>query len=349
MTLQSEKRRGHRRRAALRWAALGIAVLGLGALSWMIVDTRETNRLGRDTRVVVRFPETVIDQLTADEIHETFPIDEETETFHVTGTANAVGKVSIRIEPHAEPDSHDDALILIEVNGTTDNDLVSVQSPVRVLGDGTGTFRARTRVHFDGFKFVPEEAIEVEATHETEIADVEPLPGTPLGGAVRLIASRKARTALPEFNKIAAGKIEDKVRLRVRELVGEATSELNRLNRLDETFARLHPDSDRWQIAVTTRDGYVQAALVPHGGRSPDLPGGTPSSLEVWMRLTRSQGTLATLMSRWKQSHKLFRQFVPDEHARRLAEDAQIARIEGWTLLRIGSRIFERETASVEG
>ncbi|MFG0335998.1 MAG: hypothetical protein ACF8TS_21780 [Maioricimonas sp. JB049] len=349
MTLQSERRRGPRRRAALRWAAVGVAVAGLGALGLMIADTHETSRLGRDTRVVVRFPETVIDQLTADEIHETFPIDEETETFHVTGTANAVGKVKIRIEPHAEPDRHDDALIRIEVTGTTDNDLVSVQSPVRVFGDGSGTFCARTRVHFDGFRFVPEDVIEVEATHETEIADVEPLPGTPLQGAVRLIASRKVRAALPEFNAIAAGKIEDKVRLRVRELVGEAASELNRLNRLDETFARLHPDSDRWNIAVAARDGYVQAALVPQGGRSPELPGGSPSTLEVWMRLTRSQGTMARLLNRWKQSHTLFRQFVSDEQARRLAEDAQIARIEGWTLLRIGSRMFERQTASVEG
>ena len=45
----------------------------------------------------------------------------------------------------------------------------------------------------------------------------------------------------------------------VDELVEEAVTELNRLNKLDETVARLHPDSEHWHIDVDSRDGFVQA------------------------------------------------------------------------------------------
>jgi hypothetical protein len=307
-------------------------------VAWFVYDRAETNRLARDTRVVVRVPASVVDRLTADEIVEQFPIDETAGELQVTGTANAVGRVSIEIRPREEPDRPDEATILVRVEGETDNDLIGLKSSVKIIGDGQGTFEAGKRVHFDGRLFTAERETTVAATHEMEIVEIEPAAGTPLRGAVRLLASRNARAALPDLNALAAGRIEELVRKRVDELIAETTEKLNRLNRFDETVARLHPDSERWRIAVGARDGFVQAALVPEGGRAPALPISEPTTLEVWMRLTGTQRRGLNLANQWRQSHRLFGGFVAEEQSRRLADELVIVNRDDWTCLLIGAR-----------
>lgn len=327
-----------------RWPWIWITaacVLGACGVVWFVYDRAETTRLARDTRVVVRFPESVIDRLTADEIEEQFPIDETAGELEVTGTAHAVGRVSIRIEPHPELQRADDAMILVRVEGETEGDLIGLKSPVKITGDGQGTFEAGKRVHFDGRLFTAEGETTVDATHETDIVEIEPLPGTPLRGAVRLLASRNARAALPELNALAVGRIEELVRKRVDELIGDTIEELNRLNRFDETVARLHPDLEQWRIAVGAGDGFVQASLVPEGGRVPALPASKPTTLEVWLRLSHTQRSGLELVAQWRQSHRLFRDFVPEQQARRVAQELAIADIEDWTCLRIGSRALD--------
>lgn len=327
-----------------RWPWTWIAaacVLGACGVVWFVYDRAETTRLGRDTRVVVRFPESVIDRLTADEIEEQFPIEETAGQLEVTGTAHAVGKVSIEIRPHEEPARLNDALILVRVEGKTDNELIGVKSPVRIIGDGQGTFEAGKRVHFDGRLFTAEGETTVDATHETDIVEIEPLPGTPLRGAVRLLASRNARAALPDLNALAVGRIEELVRKRVDELIGDTIEELNRLNRFEETVARLHPDLEQWRIAVGAHDGFVQASLVPEGGRVPALPASQPATLEVWLRLSHAQRGGLKLVAQWRQSHRLFRDFVPERQAHRVAEELVITDVEDWTRLQIGSRALD--------
>lgn len=336
-----DKRTPADKRRWLRTSVAVICVLVVAAVGWFVYDRAERSRLARDTRVVVLIPESVVDRLTADEIEEQFPIDETAGELEVTGTANAVGRVSIEIHPHAEPDRPDDAMIRVRVEGESDNELIGVKSPVKIIGDGQGTFEADKHIHFDGRLFTAEGETRVEATHETDIVEVEPLPGTPFRGAVRLLASRNARAALPELNALAARRIEELVRKRVDELIAETIEELNRLNRFDETVARLHPDSERWDIAVAARDGFVQAALVPEGGRSPTLPISEPTTLEVWLRLSRTQRRGLNLISQWRQSHRLFRTFVPEEQSRRLADEMIIVNRDGWTCLRIGARALD--------
>jgi hypothetical protein len=321
------------------WPALLVAlvcIVGVSALAWRIHDARETTRLESDTRIVVRIPETIIDQLTADEIHEEFPIEESTGELEVTGTARAVGRVTIRISRHAEQDRPDDAMVHVRVVGHTDNHLVGHHASAVIIGEGRGEFEAHKQVHFDGFRFTTVEQASVEATHETEIVDVAPTTTSAIQGAVRLLASRRARSSLPELNQLASSRIEQTVQERVDTLVEEAVEKLNRLNKLEETVARLHPDSESWRIDVDSRDGFVQAALVPDGARAPELSAERPTTLEVWMRLTRTQRTGLNLAGRWRESHDLFRRFVPDEVAHQIPQDVRIANVGGWTRLRLG-------------
>jgi hypothetical protein len=346
-TRQGTTREGTRAWKRRRWQiGVAIALLVLLVLGWALVDRRETRRLGENTRIVVRFPAAAIDQLAPHRIEEQIPIDEVAGKLEVTGTANAIGHVQVEIHPHAEPGQADDAMILVQVTGETDNQLIGRQSQVKIVGDGRGTFRAFKRVHFDGLSFDAGEETHVEATHETDIVEIEPEQGVPLQGAVRLMASRKARAALPQLNAIAAGRIEEIVRSRMDELVNETVQKLNQINRLDDTVARLHPKSDQWRIAVAARDGFVQAALVPAGGRTPQLPEKECPAVEVWMRLTRTQRTGINLISQWKQSHRLYRRFVSDEQADRLADEATVANVDGWTRIQIGLQSLDRRTTS---
>lgn len=314
----------------------GVCVVGVTGLAWWFVDAREATNLARDTRLVVRFPESVIDQLTSDEIREEFEIRESAADLQVTGTAQATGRVTIRIRQHAEQNRRDDAMVHVRVRGEADNELIGHHPAAKIVGEGRGTFDATQRVHFDGLRFATDGPASVTATHETEIIDITPVTSSPLQGAVRLLASRRARSALPELNQLAAARIEELVGARVDALVGEAVAELNRLNMFDETVARLHPDSDDWRIDVASRDGFVQAALVPEGAGAPELPAGKPSALEFWMRLTRTQRAGVNLLSRWRRSHDLFRQFVPDDVAQQMPEEIRIAQVEGWTRVRLG-------------
>jgi hypothetical protein len=326
-----------------------VCIVGVSLLIWRRHDAQESTRLARDTRVVVRVPETVIDRLTADEIREEFPIEESTDELEVTGTARAAGQVTIRIERHEEHDRHDDAQVNIRVVGHTDNHLVGRHTAAVIIGAGRGEFEAHKQVHFDGLHFTADEPTIVEATHETEIVDVAPSTTSAIQGAVRLLASRRARAALPELNTLAAARIEETVQRRVDELVEEAVTELNRLNRLEETVARLHPDSERWHIDVDSRDGFVQAALVPEGGTAPRLPAEQPTALEVWIRLTQTQRTGLGVLAQWRESHRLFRRFVPEEVAGRMPQDVRMANIEGWTRLQIGPQEQRPQVAADVG
>lgn len=325
-----------RRRWWLPMVLAFVAIVGMSLVAWRIHDARESTTLARDTRIVVRVPDTVIDRLTDDEIREEFPIQESTGELEVTGTANAVGRVTIRIRRHAEPDRPDDAMVHVKVVGHTENHLVGHHAAAVIVGKGRGEFEARKQVHFDGFEFTTDEPATVEATHETEIVDIAPHTSSAMQGVVRLLASRRARSALPDLNRLASARIEETVQQRVDTLVEETVLELNRLNKFDETVAQLHPESERWRIDVDSRDGFVQAALVPEGGRAPELPERQPTALEVWMRLTRTQRTGLNLLSRWRESHDLFRRFVPEEVARQMPPDVRIANIEEWTRLQVG-------------
>lgn len=331
-----------------RWRKTAAVVLGailIVLLTYSWLNRGEVARLAKDTRVVVRFPTTAINRLTPDKIEEQFPIQETAGKLEVTGESNAVGHVAIHVQQHHEQNRSDDAIILVEVTGKTDNDLVGRQSQVKIVGDGRGTFTAVKRIHFDGLTFEAEGAAVVEADHETEIVEIEPASDSPLKGAARLLASRKARAALPELNAIAAGRIREIVGQRVDELVAATLKELNQINRFEETVDRLHPNLKRWRIAVAAQKGFVEAALVPQGGQRPKLPAAAPSSVEVWMRLTRAQRTGMNLMTHWRQSHRLFRSFLPEDDAQRIADELTVAEVDDWTRLRIGMRALDRKVA----
>lgn len=322
----------------LRRSAIVLGLIVVVGLAWFGFDRVETTRLARDTRIVVRCPDSFIDRLTPDEIREELPIQVTAGKLEVTGTANVVGRVSIQVLPHEDERRSDDAVIHVRVTGESTNDLAGVQSQVQLAGDGFATFEASKRVHFDGRTFTADDDTHVEAVHETEITEIQPLSATPLQGAVRLLASRNARAMLPDLNRLAESHIEDMVRDRVDSLIAETVVELNQINRFDEAIARLHPNFERWRIAVATRDGFVQAALVPEGGRMPTLPR-EPATLEVWIRLTRTQRAGVNLAAQWRGSHRLFRDFVSEEQARRLADELVIAKEDEWTCLRIGKRV----------
>jgi hypothetical protein len=319
----------------LRWPrwreqllTLGFAIVAALAV-WAMANHQDTVRLSSDTRVVVRFPKAVFAQLTQEVIREEFSIDEQTGSMVISGNAVAVGHVALEVQPDTFHDSEEHAVIAVKVTGETEKSLVGEQPSVRILGTGHGQFEAVKHIHFDGRHFSAPEATQVSATHETEIDDVE----TSIGGAVRLLASRRAREALPEVNQIAVDRIKERVGTRVDKMVKTVLAELNVLNQLDMAIARLHPSAKDWKIRVTSTEDYVQAALIPRGGTLPQLPGQDSSDVEVWVRLTPTQRLGVTLFSFTDRTYELLSRIVPKKQARELADEVELSDVGDWTRL----------------
>ncbi len=336
------------------WIVAGSATAlgGVAALVWFITYRHDTRTLSRDTRVVVRVSTDAVDNLTNDKIREQFPIDEEVEGARFTGTLEAVGDVRVLINPEAP-----EGTFTVRVEGETTDVLSGVKPPVQFEGTGVGSFTAIQRMRFNGREF---EALDlhVEAEHETTIGSVEPLPGTPLGPTVRLVAARAARKALPALDEAARERIRETVAERVSGMVEETVAELNRMNRFDETISILHPEADDWKIRVASSDSYVQAALVPEGGTPPTLPEiaeDDPVGIEVWLRLTRSERTAVRIAHHWDAAHSLFRRYIPEDQARTLAHDLRMVKVGDWTRLHVGAeatrslRPAEEETSTEAG
>lgn len=334
MSHQNQSRRG---RVIAVWVA-GVTVLALAVGSGYLAERRETSQLARDARLVVRVPVSVVDRLTANEIHQEFPIQEQFQDFKITGRANATGNVSLQVEPNFGVSPNNDVVINVHVIGETDNELIGERAAVRIIGSGQGTFEAVKPIRFDGRSFYGPDVTQVTATHETEIIELTDLDGEPLSGSTKFLTSRKARQALPLLNAAARQRIESKVQEVVDQRITETIQRLNRVDRMDEALARLHPDMDEWTVRVSATNEFVQAALIPQGGELPQLPNEPPPTLEVWMRLTRSQRARIKLLGEWQLAHELFRQFVPPERAEQIVDDVRIAQIDGWTRLRIAAR-----------
>ena len=330
---QPDARSGRRRK---RWTRLGAAaaLCAVPAIAWFATYWSGTRKLSRDTRVVVRVSSDAVQYLTHDTVHEHFVINEEVEGATLTGTLEAVGDVRVLINPQAPPGT-----FTVRVEGQTTNDLIGVKHPVRFEGKGSGTFIAVQRMQFDGRRF---EALDlhVEAEQSSKIESIEPIPGTPLGSTVRLIAARSARQALPVLDEIAREQIRETVGNRVSEMVRGTVERLNRTTRFEETIALLHPDAEDWKIQVASSDHFVQAALVPRGGAAPQLPevaADNPAGIEVWLKLTRSERTAVRIAHHWDASHRLFRRYLPEDQARTLAHDLRVMRVGDWTRLHVGA------------
>jgi hypothetical protein len=339
MTSQRQTSRSPFLRLGRLWripAAGAIVCVGLAA-AWFYVELRESSRLAADTRVVVRVSNDLIGELLRNEIREEFPIEEETEAFTVTGTADAVGDVSVSLAPALDPETGH-AVFLIRVNGTTLNDFEALRSPVQVLASGKGDFTAVKRVLFDGRRFHEEET-QITATHETTVESIEPLPGTPLGGAVRLLAVRDVRKALPELNAIAEQRIREKLSARIEELLTESLNELKKANPVEEAVAMLHPDARDWRVELALKPDYVMASLVPSGGKLPMLPvrdDQLQEDFDVWVRLTGSEQMGLSLLQQW-QGRQLFKWLLPDGAVRAFGEKAQFSQVGDWTRMRFAA------------
>lgn len=336
----SERNLPRGKRPVIAWITGLLAVLIISAVVWMVVDRRERTRLARDARLVVRVPVSVVERLTDREIHQDFPIQEVHGEFTITGTAQATGRVSFQLEPHNGRSREEDVVITVRVQGTTENELLGRGTGVQIVGDGRGTFVATKPVCFDGRRFREKSQTEVVATHETDIIRLETLDGTPLEGATKFLASRRAREALPVLNKVAKQRIEETVRKVVDQTVADGLTRLNEVQRIDETLAHLHPNLQHWRVRVSATDEFLQAALIPEGASAPQLPKETPPTLEVWMKLTRSQRVGLRVLGEWRLAHRLFRRFVPPERAARIRDDVSFADVGDWTRLRIAERAW---------
>lgn len=327
-------------RLSLQVGAVVVTLLGAAAI-WTSSDSRETARLSSDTRVVVRFPKTALAELMQSEIREEFAIHEQAGEMAVTGHAIATARVSLDIEADrlCETDNH--AVLAVHVVGETEKNLIGRQSSVTVLGTGHGDFTATKRIHFDGHSFTIDERTDIEATHETQIDDVQ----TAVGGPFRLLASRKARQAVPTVNEIAVTRIKERVVRRIEQIVADVLPKLNAANRLEEVIAWLHPLSEDWRLQVSSSSDVVEAALIPAGGQVPELPAADSDSVEVWMRLTPTQRLGVDLLTFGNQTHRFLSSMIPEEQARRLAEQLHIADINDWTRLEVAAAALNNRGA----
>ena len=317
-----------------------LAVVLIAAVVGVVVEQQERTRLARNARLVVRVPLSVVERLTDREIRQEFPFQEEHGEFTITGTAHATGRVSFQLEPHNGRSHADDVRIMVRVEGTTEQELLGRGTGIQIVGDGQGTFVAAKAVCFDGQQFREKSETDVVATHDTEIVRLESLEGTPLEGPTKFLASRRAREALPVLNQVAERRIEKTLREIVDRTVGEGLARLNEVQRIDETLAHLHPYAEDWRVTVSATDEFLQAALIPDGAAVPQLPRNTPPTLEVWMKLTRSQRVGLKVLGEWRVAHRLFRRFVPPERAAQIRDDVTVANVGDWTRVRIAERAW---------
>lgn len=315
-------------RRGLQVTAVCLSVVYAGDV-WIKSHQQDTARLASDTRVVVRLPKSLFAELTQNELREEFPIREQAGSMAITGDAVATGRISIDIEPDTVCHAAEHAMIAVRVEGQTEKSLIGQQSNVTVIGTGRGKFEAVKKLHFDGREFTSDGKPLVTASHETEIEDVQSISG----GAFRLLASRKARAAVPSVNEIAVARIKERVAERVDEIVESLLTELNVSNRLSHAIAHLHPSNKGWRILVSAGEDLVQAALVPDGGQLPELPSMPADDVEVWVRLTPSERVAMKLLQLGNQVDRVFAAILPGLDSYQLAESLHVAARDDWTLL----------------
>ena len=315
----------------------GLLLLGAYVI-WHNIENSEQQTLARESRVVMRIPEDVIDKIAPNRVEEQFEIQETAAGMEVDGTSMAVGDVSVDIIPHSHSESQDihDALITVQVSGDVKNDFVGKNKLVKIVADGNAEFEATKVIHFDGLTFDPEEETTVKATHDTEILSVEPAKDASWRGAVKILATRRAKAAIPELNEIAIDRVKEIVGDRVDTMVNETVVDLNQINRFDSTVASLHPSAERWQIGVQAQDDFLVAALVPDDAKMPQLPVSQPKAIELWLKLSRSQRASLDLADRWGMSHSLLKRQLPEEHSNLLPPEMKISTIEDWTRFQVG-------------
>jgi hypothetical protein len=326
--------RGELCRCCIQGSAAFVILGSSVVFAWCAVELHQSSA---DSRLVVRISEETIQRLAPRRVHERLPIQEAVGDFIVTGVADAVGDVSITLEPTAGPQG--EAVFVIRVAGRTLNTFEAQCSPVRILATGEGTFTVEKRLRFDGMRITGDKAV-VSAVHETKIGKIDSLPGAEAGTAMRLLAAREVRRSLPQLNARAARRIEETLRQRIDETLRQTIHDLDALHCIHRTAQALHPGKERWRICVTRGDGYVQASLVPAGGRLPRLPKcacGGCDEIDVWVRLSQPERMGLDLLSRWQDSGETLKSYLPPGAPSEIVNRAQMTHVGEWTRLRLES------------
>ena len=187
------RKRWQTRPRGWRMAALITAITVAVTALWAAVYRHDTRRLSENTRIVVRIPVKLFDEMTADVVDEQFSFRETANGGVFEGAGHAAGTVRVSVNG----DEWNPGFV-IHVRGTTFGPISGMRSSVTLEGNGRGTFEARQIIRFDGRNFRAGE-LTVTSGHETTIRKVEATPGTPLAGPVRLVAMRSARAVATDW------------------------------------------------------------------------------------------------------------------------------------------------------
>ncbi len=293
--------------------------------------TEGQQEVNGEIEIILRLSKDLIDALTRDKIEMTFPVDKEVQGIKSSGSVYAEGVPQIVFQ---NADNH--AEFEIRVSGTAYANFHADAGPAVAGTTSTTKFLARKSFYFDGKRFT-QGPVESSVTSKTCVKQICPKRKGPIGRIVKRIGWCIVRKNICEINQSVNDVAEEFVNETFDENGTKLVEKLNNLTptQLELMVEKYFPESKSDVLLLSTRSDSMLVGLGPPQSSFRDLPP-AKSPIELWLKTRPLEALFIKSLVEWNGAHDLLRKVLPEDEAKKIAEDLSVETIDGWTVIRIG-------------
>ena len=316
-----------------------IALSALLLLHVLPVEAQQPAPALPETKVVLRISREFIHELTAKQVNRDVPIDLNSKSVAITGTAHAEGTTDVKIK--ASDNACDFELVL---DGRVSTQLVATDRSVQVHLQGTAPFKARRRIVFADDAFSGHK-VEVDTSYRSTIEAICSSRNGLIGDMVRTTATWRTRRVLPEEDLRAADEVRSRLSAAIEKETDELLATLNRIGSIvkqgEEVLREeklISARSVQHYLAATERSIYISIGPPEHRmAKLPILTASERAPIELWVAIKKpgKKDAFSPVLENWK----LVKPFILPRIAKRSPETAkildlvQVRTVDNWHVL----------------
>jgi hypothetical protein len=290
----------------------------------------------KETPAVMRIHRRLIDDVTTREIKASIPFRAVVVKADASGVIQGVGRTSVEILPNDR-----ESVFVVSSRGSAQADVTATRGPFYARGPAFGPFTSRTVVRFVGRRFTNE-----GTSTWAEVYGILEEVGTRRGGHFSRLIGRMAwpfaQALIPRAEREGVPYANHYLREFVDNLAARIIERLNRTTPLEQSVARVYPETKDWIYRLSATGEYIQGAVGPPDAVVPTLPDSPnlPKDLrvELWLRTTQKEAKFLEALGRLKLAGPLLREYLKQNlpEIGRLNAELSVTAVGTWLVIGIG-------------
>ena len=294
----------------------------------------KAKRNTKEIRVFLRVSGAFVERLMDDQINLDFPIDRKLQSIDLSGKSEGAAKLNLELFP-----GRGNVGVVASVKGNLDAKVNAKASFGSAKVKFESQFTSSKRFTFDGrdFGHLP---TQTEVKGESQLELVCSKRSGIIGRVIRRLINRIYGKRQKEIDDLFKQSAQSALNEQMNAAGDSFIEVANKIDRYAEMVEQYFPDVKRGTIQIITTKSHLLAGF---GTESTQFPAIAQASVEnpkpeveIWIRTRPVEERFIRLLEEWEVAHDLFKTYLPEEQARRIADNLLVVSKEGWTIIRVG-------------